>query len=559
MDFANIILNATETVTNVTAQISAGDFFLGLFKSFFGTPAILVGIFSLLGSVLLRKKFTEVITTFFKTIAGFLILSAGATVIQTPLNNFQALFQDLFKVSGTIPNNDAFAASFFTIAKDAAQLGSIVMVLAIVLNLILSGFSRFKYVFLSGHVLFYMSIMLSAVMVYSNNQGFLNLNNPGDYVIALFSSAFLMATYMVLSAAACKRFVQQITGQNNISLAHTGSLSYITAGWIGEAVYKIKKGQNIKSTEKINFPKWLQFFRNTFISVSITMLVIFLIIYIPEGIMYNAGIKQLSDITDTSIKTTLTSLFSKDANTNWVIQMFLDAFTFAAGVEILLFGVRMIIGEIVPSFKGISTKFIKNSQASLDCPIVFPYAPNAVLIGFVCSLVAGFIGMAVSIGVASVSNLPVIIPGVIPHFFLGATSGVFGNTKGGIWGCSIGAFVNGLIITFVPWVFIGAGWTPGSNLSWGDTDFLLGVIPGLLALAGGVVGRVLVVLVPVLIYLALIIDGVAKWGIDRKKAKLNTTLNEVVTSTEEEKNKEENQVVTEEKDSKEETQESKSK
>ena len=161
---------------------------------------------------------------------NILILSAGATVIQTPLNNFQALFQDLFKVSGTIPNNDAFAASFFTIAKDAAQLGSIVMVLAIVLNLILSGFSRFKYVFLSGHVLFYMSIMLSAVMVYSNNQGFLNLDNPGDYVIALFSSAFLMATYMVLSAAACKRFVQQITGQNNISLAHTGSLSYITAG-----------------------------------------------------------------------------------------------------------------------------------------------------------------------------------------------------------------------------------------------------------------------------------------------------------------------------------------
>ena len=46
------------------------------------------------------------------------------------------------------------------------------------------------------------------------------------------------------------------------------------------------------------------------------MLVIFLIIYIPEGIMYNAGIKQLSDVTDASIKTTLTSLFSKDANTN---------------------------------------------------------------------------------------------------------------------------------------------------------------------------------------------------------------------------------------------------
>lgn len=522
MIFNSFIDVVSTNVNVVSAQIGAGDFFLSFFKSFFGTPAILVGIFSLLGSILLRKKFTEVITTFFKTIAGFLILSAGATVIQTPLNNFQALFQDLFGVNGTIPNNDAFAASFFEVAKESAQLGSIVMVLAIILNLILSGFSRFKYVFLSGHVLFYMSIMLSAVLVYSNNQGFLDLNNPGDYVIALMSSSLLMACYMVISAAACKRFVHQITGQNNISLAHTGSLSYITAGWIGEAVYKIKKGQNIKSTEKINFPKWLQFFRNTFISVSITMLVIFLVIYIPEGIMYNTGIKQLSNISDEGIKLTLTNLFRNDANTSWVVQMFLDSFTFAAGVEVLLFGVRMIIGEIVPSFKGISSKFIKNSQAALDCPIVFPYAANAVLIGFVCSLLAGFIGMAISIGIASTTTLlPVIIPGVIPHFFLGATSGVFGNAKGGLWGCIIGSFVNGLIITFVPWVFIGAGWTPSNNLSWGDTDFLLGIVPGVLALAGGIIGRVLVVLVPAIIYISLIIDGVVKWQKDKKKNALN--------------------------------------
>lgn len=212
------------------ATLSAGDFFLGFFKSFFGTPAILVGLFSLLGSVLLRKKFSEVITSFFKTICGFLILSGGSTILQMPLNNFQLLFQDLFGVQGLLPNNDAFATQFFNIAATSAQLGSIVMVIAIILNLILSGLSRFKYVFLSGHVLFYMSIMLAAVMVYSDNQNFLDLNNPGDYVVALLGSALLMASYMVISAACCQRFVAQISGQASISMAHTGSLSYITAG-----------------------------------------------------------------------------------------------------------------------------------------------------------------------------------------------------------------------------------------------------------------------------------------------------------------------------------------
>lgn len=237
------------------------------------------------------------------------------------------------------------------------------------------------------------------------------------------------------------------------------------------------------------------------------MLIVFIIIYVPEGIMYNTGQKALP--TDAETAQALANIFGPNASTNWVIQMLLDAFTFAAGVEVLLFGVRMIIGEIVPAFKGISQKFIKDAKASLDCPIVYPYAPNAVLIGFVSSLVAGVIGMAITIGISAGTNgfLSIVIPGVVPHFFLGATSGVYGNVKGGIWGCVVGSFVNGLIITFVPLVFVAAKWTPGSSLSWGDTDYLLGIVPGILALAGGIPGRVLVVLVPALIYLALIIDG----------------------------------------------------
>lgn len=84
-------------------------------------------------------------------------------------------------------------------------------------------------------------------------------------------------------------------------------------------------------------------------------------------------------------------------------------------------------------FKGISDKVVKNSKAAVDCPVVFPYAPNAVIIGFMTSFIAGLIGMGITIGLESGGALEaVILPGIIPHFFLGATSGVFGNVKGGI-------------------------------------------------------------------------------------------------------------------------------
>ncbi len=52
-----------------------------------------------------------------------------------------------------------------------------------------------------------------------------------------------------------------------------------------------------------------------------------------------------------------------------------------------------MIAEIVPAFKGISDKLVPNARPALDCPVVFPYAPNAVLVGFLSSFAAGLIGM----------------------------------------------------------------------------------------------------------------------------------------------------------------------
>ena len=58
--------------------------------------------------------------------------------------------------------------------------------------------------------------------------------------------------------------------------------------------------------------------------------------------------------------------------------------SFAGGVYIILSGVRLIIGEIVPAFRGIAEKIVPNAKPAIDCPVVFPYAPNAVLMGFLC-------------------------------------------------------------------------------------------------------------------------------------------------------------------------------
>ncbi|MNP45746.1 PTS system ascorbate-specific transporter subunit IIC [compost metagenome] len=74
----------------------------------------------------------------------------------------------------------------------------------------------------------------------------------------------------------------------------------------------------------------------------------------------------------------------------------------------------------------------------------------------------------------------VILPGVVPHFFCGATAGVFGNATGGKKGAILGAFLQGLLITFLPVLLMpvlgGLGYA-GSTFS--DADFgVVGIILG---------------------------------------------------------------------------------
>ncbi len=138
----------------------------------------------------------------------------------------------------------------------------------------------------------------------------------------------------------------------------------------------------------------------------------------------------------------------------------------------------MVIAEIVPAFKGISDKLVPNAKPALDCPVVFPYAPNAVLVGFLSSFLAGLLGMFL----LYIMGLTVIIPGVVPHFFVGAAAGVFGNATGGRRGAILGAFAQGLLITFLPVFLMPVLGNLGfANTTFSDADFgVVGILLGLI-------------------------------------------------------------------------------
>ncbi|PKM86111.1 MAG: PTS ascorbate transporter subunit IIC, partial [Firmicutes bacterium HGW-Firmicutes-10] len=264
---------------------------------------------------------------------------------------------------------------------------------------------------------------------------------------------------MVFFPALAQKTMVKITGEESIAFGHFGTLGYVFSAWLGSIF-----GKESKSTEEIKFPKRLSFLRDTSVAISLTMFVFFVLVSV---------IASFKEGFDPAMTTGI----------NWFLFSVIQSLTFAGGVYIVLAGVRLLIAEIVPAFKGISEKIVPDAKPALDCPIVFPFAENAVLIGFLVSFAGGLAGLGILIALGSTLALPLILPGVIPHFFCGATAGVFGNATGGRKGAIIGAFGHGLLITFLPAFLMPVLGTLGfANTTFSDADFTaVGIVMGNIA------------------------------------------------------------------------------
>lgn len=404
-----------------------------------GTPSILVGLFALIGLLLQRKSSADVVSGTLKTVMGFIIIGAGAAVLIGALDIFSKMFDHAFNVQGVIPNNEAIVAAA---QSDFGTSTALIMVFGMVVNVLLARFTPFKYIFLTGHHTLFMACLLAVTLSVGGLSGF-----P-----LILVGSILLGVCMVLFPALLQPYVRKITGSDDFAIGHFGTIGYFVSATVGKWF-----GNTEKTTEQIKVPKSLGFLRDTSVAVSLTMTMFFVIVALFAGQNY--------------IETELSG------GSNFIVFSFIQAITFAAGVYIILAGVRMLIAEIVPAFKGIADKVAPNTKPALDCPTIFPFAPNAVIIGFLFSFLAGLLSMFL----LPALGLKVIVPGLVPHFFTGAAAGVFGNATGGRRGAMLGSFANGLIISFLPailLVFLGDVGFEGTTF--GDSDF--GVV-GLLILS----------------------------------------------------------------------------
>jgi ascorbate PTS system EIIC component len=316
-------------------------------------PTLMLGLVALVGLVLLKKSFSDVISGTLKTMAGVLVLFAAVDVLVGVIGIIGTLFGMVFVYEGQAAAGDwvAFLAEF------GVEI-VLVMVFGFLVNLVLARVTKWKYVFLTGHIMFWNAFLVVAALADNST-----LKGVALVIIGSLVHGFLSTLFPALIAP----FVFKLTGKKDFTIGHTTTILAVIGALLGKWF-----GDPSKSTEDMEVPQGYSFIKSMTVSTSLIMFLIFLVMGFIVGLPAAA------------------EAFTGGVVWLWFLWIIMQAVLFGAGLTILLTGVRMMLGEIVPAFNGIAKKIVPDGIPALDCPMVFPYGQNALMIGFPIAMIASW-------------------------------------------------------------------------------------------------------------------------------------------------------------------------
>jgi len=372
--------------------------------------SITIALIAMLGLILQKKSVGAVISGTFKTLLGFQVLNAGSGIITGSLTYFGEIFTEGFNMQGIVPSIEAINGQ----AMNELGLGreiAFTFLAIFVFNILIARFTPWKYIFLTGQAILWMATMTTIFGYFVGLRG----------IVLILVGGLIGGIFAVAMPAIAQPIIRKVTDSDELALGH-----FCTIGYIFEAgVAKLfgEKGEKKKSIEDINLPSSFEFLQDTYLSVMVVMVPLYVITAIFAG----------PDVVDTG-------------GQNYMMYSFIQAIQFVVGIYVLLAGVRLLLGEIVPAFRGIAMKLVPDAIPALDAPVFFPYSPNAVILGFITTT----IGTVIAMFVLPTFGLAMILPGMLTNFFAGGTAGIFGNAVGGRRGAIIGGILHGFFITLLP-------------------------------------------------------------------------------------------------------------
>lgn len=396
----------------------------------FNQPFILLGLVPMVGLILQKKPLQDIITGSLKTGIGYLILSQGTSLLAGIVMPIASILNKIFNIDGTTTGmgQAAFEAEW-------APAISLIMVIGFVVNLILARFTRFKFVYLTAHQTYFITLVYLALAA--------EVIAQPSMTMMIIVGGLMLGVYCTLSPALVQPFMRKVTGTNDLAYGHTTSFGVIVGALVGKV---FKKHEN-ESSETLRIPEKLSFLKDITASTAIVMTLLYLV-----GVTL-AGPGWVEE--------------NVSGGTAAYMYAISQGVMFGVGITIVLTGVSMMIAEITEAFKGISEKVVPDAVPALDCPVVFNFAPTAVMLGFlsclgtviVCVVLFGAVGFYA------------LTPPVITCFFGGGPAGVFGNSTGGWRGAILAGVVAGLMLSFGQALTVGCLNTTIADFARWSNDF----------------------------------------------------------------------------------------
>lgn len=388
------------------------------------TPAFTISLVALIGLIALRKSLSEIFSGFLRTFIALLIVVGGAIIIVNSLSPLNDLFVKAFGFRGVYTLEEVTTASAMAagLGMEIGAIFGIGFIVHIIIVRILAPKTPLRFVYLTGHVMWTMAGAIALVLA--------NYGIRGASSIILGS--ILLAIYLTIAPLMVWPFIRQITN-DQWSLGHTQSFGlFLFAGIIPRLINKLAGGKlKDKSAEQLRIPEYLAFIKQPGIISGIIMTIVFLVPVLYLG----------PDVVETAFS----------GGKNYIVWAIIQGLTFAAGVEILLFGVRTFLGEIIPAFRGISERVIPRAVPGLDVPTVYPFRPVALMLGVIIHVIVTITATLIQ---ASMGMPMVILPNAIYMFFVGATTGIIADNEAGIPGVIIASILSGFWYMFLPiWAY----------------------------------------------------------------------------------------------------------
>ncbi len=454
-------------------------------------PAYFIGLIVVVGYVLLRKPWYDVIAGFVKAVVGYQILLVGSgglvKAFRPILVGLQARFNLAAMVIDPYFGQNAVQAGMEDVAAPAFIAGrsfSSVMFLllfAFILNIALVALKRYtkcRALFTTGHV----QVQQAATAFWLIMFCFPQIND----VAVLAIMTVLLGLYWAVGSNLCIGPSQDLTDGAGFTIAHQQMFGVYAASKASEWMSRHSKKAS-KRIDEIELPGFLKIFNENLVATAILMTLFFgaILVILGKPFLVEQGFMMEEQ--------------------DFFMYVITTAFSFAVYLSILQLGVRTFVTELTNSFQGISNKLLKGSVPGVDCAVTYGFgSPNAVTIGFLMGAAGQFLAIALLIALKSPV---VVIAGFVPLFFDNATIGVYSDNKGGLRACLIMPFISGLLQVFGSAII--AGWVGmaayGGYLGMWDWAVVWPIMTGLmkfLSFGGLAIAAIALIAIPQLQYRA---------------------------------------------------------